>query len=245
MTNKVKRVISVFPCMEKLTKVTLRGPSPDYHQITTMIYLEYVDYMGEASTTPQFAVSLADDRWGGHFSFIDPINHQTSEIGRCGCVGGLEGKRRNPCREFGIFKGTPEELENNSELTHSAELRAAYLNDLEIKEAERKETAKEKAKINNQKAKEKREAKKAQEHDQERRAATRKRFHFSESVEPPPPYPRRPGAPDRLENHSVCGKPLPRSIEELADFKKAHGYAPEGNRWYCECGLVKEDNERN
>ena len=223
MANKVKRVISVFPCMEKLTKVTLRGPSPVYHQITTMIYLEYVDYMGGASTTPQFAVSLADDRWGGHFSFIDPINHQTSEIGRCGCVGGLEGKRRNPCREFGIFKGTPEELESNSELTHSAELRAAYLNDLEIKEAERKEIAKEKAKINNQKAKEKREIKKAQEHDQARRLAAS-------------PIPRRPGRRERVENHSVCGKPLPRSIEELAYFKAAHGSAPEGNRWYCECG---------
>ena len=40
------------------------------------------------------------------------------------------------------------------------------------------------------------------------------------------------------ENHSVCGKPLPRSIEELAFFQKAYGSAPEGDRWYCECGTA-------
>ena len=72
---------------------------------------------------------------------------------------------------------------------------------------------------------EKREIKKAQEHDQARRLAAS-------------PIPRRPGRRERVENHSVCGKPLPRSIEELAYFKAAHGSAPEGNRWYCECGLA-------
>jgi len=225
--NKVKRVIAVFPCMEKLTKVMLRGPllEPTYHQITTMLYLDYVDYMGEASVVPQFAVSLADDRWGGYFSFDV---HRTAETGRCECKGGGTGKRRNDCRDFGIWKGTPEEVENNPELTHWVGLRAAYLSDLEIKEADRKtiakEKAREKAKVYNQRAKEKREIKEL---------ARQRARRFSEQ-EPPPP---RFGNPDNVETHSVCGKPLARSLEELARFKGTPvTWEFEGERWYCNCG---------
>jgi len=49
----------------------------------------------------------------------------------------------------------------------------------------------------------------------------------------------RPGNPKNRENHSVCGKPLPRSIEELARFKaspRSTIEAPGGDRWYCTCG---------
>jgi hypothetical protein len=227
--NKVKRVIAVFPCMEKLTKVMLRGAllEPTYHQITTMLYLDYVDYMGEASVVPQFAVSLADDRWGGYFSFED---HRTLETGRCDCIGGSKGNRRNACRDFGIWKGTPEEVESDPQLTLDLGLRAAYLNDMEIKDADRKAIAKEKAKakakIYSQRAKEKREIEKlAQKH------ANR----FSE-LEPPPP---RIGDPDNVENHSVCGKPLARSIEELERFKATPvTWEFEGDRWYCDCGTT-------
>jgi len=62
--------------------------------------------------------------------------------------------------------------------------------------------------------------------------------------EPPPP---RVGIPDNaeiledgtlVENHSVCGKPLARSIEELERFKAIPvTWEFEGVRWYCDCGM--------
>jgi len=53
--------------------------------------------------------------------------------------------------------------------------------------------------------------------------------------EPPPP--RVGGGPDNVENHSVCGKPLARSIEELERFKAIPvTWEFEGDRWYCNCG---------
>jgi hypothetical protein len=220
--NQQKRVITVIPCIEKLTKVSLRGPSlePVYHQITTVLYREHgdKDYRGESFVTSEYGVSLIDDRWGG---FVHMQDHRTSETGRCDCIGGAKGKRRNSCREFGIWKGTPEEVESDPQLTHDIALRAAYLNDMEIKEADRKaiakEKAKEKAKIYSQRAKEKR--------------ANR----FSEQ-EPPAP---NVGNPDNVENHSVCGKPLARSLEELAKFKATPvTWEFEGDRWYCDCGTT-------
>jgi hypothetical protein len=224
-----RRVITVIPCIEKLTKVSLWGPSfePRYHQITTVLYREYVDYHSEHRVTPEYGVSQLDNRYGGFFSLED---HRTTETGRCDCMGGSEGKRRNDCRDFGIWKGTPEEVESNPQLTHDISLRAAYLNDIEIKEADRKaiakEKAREKAKVNNQRAKEKREI--------EELARQRAR-RFSEQ-EPPPPRVRNP---DNVENHSGCGKPLARSIEELERFKATPvTWEFEGVRWYCDCGTT-------
>jgi hypothetical protein len=223
--NQHKRIITVIPCIEKLTKVCLWGPSfePVYHQITTVLYREYLDYRNEPRVSPEYSVSLMDNRYGGFFAISD---HRTSETGRCDCMGGSEGKRRNGCRDFGIWKGTPEEVESNPQLTYDISLRAAYLNDMEIKEADRKAIAKEKAKIYNQRAKEKREI--------EELAKQRAR-RFSEQ-EPPPP---RCGNPDNVENHSVCGKPLARSIEELEKFKATPvTWEFEGVRWYCDCGTT-------
>jgi hypothetical protein len=225
--NQHKRVITVIPCIEKLTKVSLRGPSlePVYHQIMTILYREYVGYTGDHSATAEYGVSLMDDRWGGFFHIED---HRTLETGRCDCIGGAKGNRRNACREFGIWKGTPEEVESNPQLTLDLGLRAAYLNDMEIKDADRKAIAKEKAKakakIYSQRAKEKREIKKL---------AQKRAKRFSEQ-EPPPP---RFGNPDNRENHSVCGKPLARSLEELTKFKATPvTWEFEGDRWYCNCG---------
>jgi hypothetical protein len=51
----------------------------------------------------------------------------------------------------------------------------------------------------------------------------------------PPP---RVGIPDNVEYHSVCGKPLARSIEELERFKAIPvTWEFEGIRWYCDCGM--------
>jgi len=210
--NQHKRVITVIPCIEKLTKVSLRGPSlePVYHQITTVLYREYADYVGVQTAIPEYGVSLMDDRWGGFFHIED---HRTLETGRCDCIGGAKGNRRNACRDFGIWKGTPEEVESDPQLAHDIGLRAAYLNDMEIKDADRKAIAKEKREI--------------------KKLAQKRATRFSEQEPPPPNF----GNPDNVENHSVCGKPLARSLEELARFKATPvTWEFEGDRWYCNCG---------
>ena len=144
--NNQGRVISVFPCLEQLTRVQLGRLGLRYEQIVTVMYTESKDYRGNITARPFYSVSETDNQYEGFFDFIPPYYHQTSDIGRCGCTSGLEGKRRNPCREFGIFKGTPEELKDNSELTREGELRLKYLDDMDLKEKERKEVAREKAK---------------------------------------------------------------------------------------------------
>ena len=154
--NNQGRVISVFPCLEQLTRVQLGRLGLRYEQIVTVMYTESKDYRGNLTARPFYSVSKTDNQYEGFFDFIAPHSHQTSEIGRCGCTSGLEGKRRNPCREFGIFKGTPEELKNNSELTREGELRLKYLDDIDLKQKEQKERAKEKAR---EKAREKAEKK--------------------------------------------------------------------------------------
>jgi hypothetical protein len=47
----------------------------------------------------------------------------------------------------------------------------------------------------------------------------------------------------KREMHSICGKPLPRSLEELAEMKRSYegymteaGVEPSENRYYCTCG---------
>mgnify|MGYP001062141214 CR=1 FL=1 len=47
----------------------------------------------------------------------------------------------------------------------------------------------------------------------------------------------------KREMHSICGKPLPRSLEELAEMKRSYegycskvGVEPSGDRYYCTCG---------
>ena len=154
--NNQGRVISVFPCPEQLTRVRLGRSGLLYEQITTVMYTESKDYRGNITADPFYSVSLTEDRYGGFFDFVQPFHHQTSDTGRCSCLTGLDGKRRNSCREFGIFKGTPEQLKNSSELTRNGELRLKYLNDMDVKEKERKEVARKKAK---EKAREKAEKK--------------------------------------------------------------------------------------
>ena len=143
--NNQGRIISVFPCPEQLTRVSLGRLGLLYEQITTVMYTESRDYRGNLTADPFYSVSLTDKPYDGFFDFIPPYHHVTSEIGRCGCLSGLDGKRRNSCREFGIFKGTPEELKNNPELTREGELRLKYLDDIDLKQKEQKERAKEKA----------------------------------------------------------------------------------------------------
>ena len=156
--NNQGRIISVFPCPEQLTRVSLGRLGLLYEQITTVMYTESRDYRGNITADPFYSVSLTDKPYDGFFDFIPPYHHVTSEIGRCGCLSGLDGKRRNSCREFGIFKGTPEELKNNPELTREGELRLKYLDDIDLKQKEQKERAKEKAR---EKAREKAEKKRA------------------------------------------------------------------------------------
>ena len=154
--NNQGRVISVFSCPEQLTRVRLGKLGLRYDQIVSVMYTESKDYRGNLTARPFYSVSETDNQYEGFFDFIAPYSHRTSEIGRCGCLSGLDGKRRNSCREFGIFKGTPEELKNSPELTREGELRLKYLDDMDLKEKERKEVAREKAK---EKAREKAEKK--------------------------------------------------------------------------------------
>ena len=92
--NEKGRAVSVFACQEELTRVRLGRSSLLYEAITTVMYVESLDYRNKLVVSPRFAVSLTDDMYGGFFRFIDPNHHQTSDIGRCGCLSGVEGKKK-------------------------------------------------------------------------------------------------------------------------------------------------------
>lgn len=59
--------------------------------------------------------------------------------------------------------------------------------------------------------------------------------------DPATPWPVDPKT--KREMHSICGKPLPRSLEELAEMKRSYlgymaeaGVEPSEDRYYCTCG---------
>jgi len=234
------KIITVIPCLTPLTKVSLtgwvddEGPGARYEAIVAIMFRENSFY----SLNPATQYSTDYERF-----FLDPGTHQTSEEGPCECS--RQGDRR--CALFGIFKKTPQQLESDPVLTGDISRRIDHLIEVAGRDAAQQIKQREKSRIYAQTAKVKRLAKKAAEAEEyerlepERRAADAiaAETKREQTEEQRRMQPIRVGVSNTsYENHAVCGKPLPRSIEELATFKAAYGSAPPGNRWYCECGAA-------
>jgi hypothetical protein len=233
------KIITVIPCSTPLTWVYLNFPSETkpfvrYAPIVAIMFREHDVYWLDPITE----YSTDYERFSLH-----PGKHQTSADGPCECS--RRGDRR--CGVFGIMPRTPEELKADPALTDEINRRISHLIDVALKDEAQKQKAREKSHIYAQRSKEKRLAKAVADAEEYERlapdrlaaAAAAAETKREQTAEQRRMQPIRVGVSNTsYENHSVCGKPLPRSIEELAFFQKAYGSAPEGDRWYCECGTA-------
>jgi hypothetical protein len=140
-------VITVIPCHIPLTRIVIKrhpdGYRPSFDQVLVIMYKQ-----GDRPWLVKTEYSTDFE----YFNSYPGGKHLTTEDGPCAC------NRRGDvrCREFGILDGTPEELKNDSGLNSDIERRIAHLTAVDIKDEERKVLQREKSKIYQQRAKEKR-----------------------------------------------------------------------------------------
>lgn len=219
------RIITIIPCAVPLTMVYLDGilpnkegliaPEPRYDAVLAIMYR--TDSAGEEyQPIPSYSSDYV------RFRQVR-TNHRTSEDGPCNCS--RRGERR--CGEFGILAGTPDELREDDELTSDIGRRIIHLIEVNARDAEKKEKNRAYARRYNQRKKE----------EELARAAA---APAEEPEREPVVRPIRARATNTRELHEPCGKPLPRSIEELESFGKQWGpggQPPDSTVWWCVCGL--------
>lgn len=232
-TRERSRIITVIPCAVPLTMVYLGGiipnkegsinPIPHYEAIVAIMYRtshdgEYFDPVPSYSSD-----YISFRRVNG--------DHVTSEEGPCDCT--RRGERR--CGDFGILAGTPDELREDVDLTGDIRRRIVHLIEVNARDAEKKE----KNRANSRRYRE---------------ARRNKEEALTKATPAPIQEPERETVvrrvPARASNireiHQPCGKPLPRSLEELASFGKQWGpggQPPDSTVWWCICGTAEDTNE--
>jgi hypothetical protein len=221
----MRRIITIIPCPVPLTMVYLDGilpdkeglitPSPRYDAVVAILYSTHND-SEMLNPVAEYSSDYINFRRVG-------TNHRTSEDGPCDCS--RRGERR--CGNFGILAGTPDELREDAELTSDIGRRIIHLIEVNARDAEKKEKNRAYARRYNQRKKEEKLARAAAAptEEPEREPVVR-------------PIPAR--ATHTRELHEPCGKPLPRSIEELESFGKQWGpggQPPDSTVWWCVCGI--------
>jgi hypothetical protein len=182
MPNPEGRILTIIPCHYPLTTVELLWDGPGqsysiahYAPIVAIMYRyppieKQIMKWGNERLAPEGEVwwlppsveySTDYERFHSH-----PGTHQTTEDGGCECISrrwtGVSRVDRKLCHLFGMFNRTPEELKADPQLTEDIFFRIAYVEAIRRAEEQKEIMKKERGRIYNQRAKEKRLAKQAE-----------------------------------------------------------------------------------